>query len=97
LVVDANSLVSCVLMKSKMAKVEVNLILPDSLAHEAEANGLLTPESFETLLREEIRRRRVSQFFEAADRLVALDTPPMTEAEIEAQIQSARKAANLSD
>lgn len=75
-----------------MSEIEIKLILPDSLAREAEANGLLTPESFESLLRAEIRRRRVNQLFEAADRLASLDMPPLTEAEIEAEIQAVRKA-----
>ena len=38
------------------------------LAKEAEANGLLKPEFIESLLRAEIRRRRVSKLFAAADR-----------------------------
>jgi hypothetical protein len=70
---------------------EFKLTLPDSLAREAEASGLLTPEAIETLLREEIRRRRVNQLFEAADRLANLDVPPLTESEVEAEIEAARR------
>jgi hypothetical protein len=69
-------------------QLEVTLTLPDSLAREAEASGLLTPQGLEALLREEVQRRRVTQLFEAADRLAAL--PPLTEAEVEAEIQAAR-------
>ena len=69
-------------------QLEVTLTLPDSLAREAEANGLLTPQGLEALLRSEVQRRRVAQLFEAADRLAAL--PPLTEAEVEAEIQAAR-------
>ncbi len=68
----------------------LELILPDSLAREAEAAGLLTSQAIERLLREAVRRRRVEQFFDAADRLAALDLPPLTEDEIEAEIQAAR-------
>ena len=64
--------------------VQLDLKLPDSLAREAQAAGLLTPQAIEQLLREEIRRRRVGQLFDAADRLAALDAPPLTEAEVEA-------------
>jgi hypothetical protein len=71
--------------------VQFDLKLPDSLAREAQAAGLLTPEAIEKLLREEIRRRRVSQLFEVADRLAALDMPPLTEAEVEAEIKAARE------
>lgn len=75
---------------------ELKLILPDSLAREAEARGLLTPEAIEALLREEIRRRRVSQLFEAADRLANLDAP-LTESEVEAEIEAARRSPRASD
>ena len=67
---------------------DLKVTLPDSLAREAEASGLLTPQGLEALLREAVQRRRVTQLFEAADRLAAL--PPPTEAEIEAEIQAAR-------
>ena len=69
-------------------ELELKLRLPDSLAREAEASGLLTPQGLEALLREEVQRRRVTQVFEAADRLATL--PPLTETEVEAEIQAAR-------
>jgi hypothetical protein len=70
---------------------EIVLVLPDNLAQEAEANGLLRPESIAAMLRAEIRRRRVNRLFAAADRLAELDQPH-TEMEIEAEITMARKA-----
>ena len=70
--------------------VELTLALPDQLAREAEANGLLKPEALERMLRQEIRRRRVDQLFDAADRLTALSEPAMTEDELLAEIQAAR-------
>jgi hypothetical protein len=69
---------------------QVKLTLADSLAREAEANGLLTPKAIEALLRDEIRRRRVNQLFEATDRLANLDLPALTESELEAEIEAAR-------
>ena len=69
---------------------EILLTLPDSLAREAEANGLLRPEFIASLLRAEIRRRRVNKLFAAADRLADLDEP-ITEAEIEAEIAASRR------
>jgi hypothetical protein len=45
----------------------------------------------ESLLREEIRRRRVNNLFEAADRLAALNTT-LTETEVEAEIAAVRRA-----
>lgn len=75
---------------------EVVLILPDKLAREAEADGLLKPESIAAMLRAEIRRRRVNKLFAAADRLADLDQPP-TEAEVEAEIAATRKERHSSD
>ena len=69
---------------------EILLTLPDNLAREAEANGLLRPEFIASLLRTEIRRRRVNKLFAAADRLADLDEP-LTDAEIEAEIKASRR------
>ncbi len=76
------------LTEENRVELELKLRLPDSLAREAAASGLLTPQGLEALLREEVQRHRVTQLFEAADRLVALSPP--TEAEVEAEIQAAR-------
>jgi hypothetical protein len=73
-----------------MTSLEVKLALPDSLAREAAAAGLLTPEAIERLLLEEVRRRRVNKLFEAVDRLAALEMSPLTDAEVEAEIRAAR-------
>ncbi len=78
-----------------MSKVVLNL--PDNLAKEAEANGLLKPEFIESLLRAEIRRRRVNKLFAAADRLAELDLPTLTEAEVEAEIITVRQSRRPSD
>ncbi len=69
---------------------EILLTLPDNLAREAEADGLLKPEFIASLLRTEIRRRRVNKLFAAADRLADLDEP-ITEAEIKAEIAASRR------
>ena len=76
---------------------ELKLTLPDGLAREAEASGLLTPEAIEALLREEIRRRRVNRLFDAADRLADLGIPPLTDAEVEAEIEAVRRSRRDSD
>lgn len=78
-----------------MSSVEIKLDLPDNLAREAETNGLLKPEAIESLLREEIRRRRVNSLFESADRLAS--DSPLTETEVEAEIAAVRKARRSSD
>ncbi|HYJ85395.1 MAG TPA: hypothetical protein VEW46_05035 [Pyrinomonadaceae bacterium] len=75
---------------------KVVLTLPDKLAQEAEANGLLKPESIAAILRAEIRRRQVNKLFAAADRLAALDQP-LTESEVEAEVAATRKERYSSD
>ncbi len=70
---------------------EILLTLPDNLAGEAENKGMLKPEFVTSLLRTEIRRRRVNKLFAAADRLAELDAP-VTGAEIEAEITVSRQA-----
>lgn len=69
---------------------EIVLTLPDNLAKEAQDNGLLKPESIASMLRAELRRRRVNKLFAAADRLADLDEP-VTEAEIAEEIAAVRK------
>lgn len=75
-----------------MTTLEIKLSLPDSLAKEAQQAGLLKPEAVEKLLREEIRRRAVNELFEAMDRMAAVEGPPMTEDEIQAEIDAVRAA-----
>jgi hypothetical protein len=69
---------------------EITLTLPDNLVQEARENGLLKPDFIASLLRAEIRRRRVNKLFSAADRLADLDEP-ITEKEIAAEIAAARE------
>ena len=72
--------------------MELKVNLPDSLASEAKAAGLLTPQVIERLLRETVRSKAVNEFFEAADRMAAADIPPMTMQEIQAEVDAVRKA-----
>jgi hypothetical protein len=74
-----------------MRTLEVKLTLPDNLAQEAEAIGLLKPGVLEGLLRQEIRRYHTDQLFAAADRLASINGAPLTESEVEAEIQAARR------
>jgi hypothetical protein len=74
-----------------MAMLEIKLTISDNVAREAEAGGLLSTQSIETLLLEELRRRRVNQLFSAADRLAALPMPSLSATEVKAEIQAARQ------
>ncbi|MHB1539926.1 MAG: hypothetical protein ACYCUE_06725 [Steroidobacteraceae bacterium] len=67
----------------------IQIDLPDATAQAAREAGLLTPQALEQLLREAMRKRQVDRLFAAMDKLAALE-PPMTEAEIDAEIDAAR-------
>ncbi len=82
--------------KETIVQLEIRLSLPDSVAREAEASGLLNSESLEALVREELRKRRIDRLFDATDRLAALPLPSLTEAEVEAEVQSARSRQRVS-
>jgi hypothetical protein len=72
-----------------MTKIEFNL--PDALAKEAEKAGLLVPEVFERLLREQLRRETVDRLFEDMDRMAAIPLPyPMTPEEVAGEIRAMR-------
>ena len=57
-----------------------------------QAAGLLTPEAIEQMLKRELKRRAGEQLLESASKLAAVDLPPLTEAEIRAEIDAVRRA-----
>lgn len=67
----------------------VTVRLPDDLAREAKAAGLLQDEAIETLLREAMRQRQVDELFSTMGKLASVK-PQLTEAEIDAEIAAAR-------
>jgi hypothetical protein len=72
---------------------ELKLTLPDRLAREAREAGLLTPRAIQRLLREAMRRRAAArEFLSVADRVAAAGVPPLTEEEIQAEVDAVRKA-----
>ena len=70
-----------------MTTLEISL--PDSLAEEAKAAGLLAPEAIEQMVREAIRRRAMEELKQAMDRMAAVDGPVMTPKEIQEEIRAA--------
>lgn len=79
-----------------MVEVKITLTLPDQLAQAAQDAGLLSPDAIQALLGEAVRQRKSEALFAAADRLAALDLPPLSAAEVEAEIQAARKERRTS-
>ena len=72
--------------------MELKVNLPDTLASEAKAAGLLTPQAIERLLRAAVRSNAVKELFDTADRMVADNIPPMTMQEIQAEVDAVRTA-----
>ena len=73
-----------------MTAIQLTLNLPDKLAQQARTAGLLTPEAVRRLVEAELRQQHVDRMFAAADRLADLDLPPLTEDEIQAEIDAVR-------
>lgn len=73
-----------------MTTLELRLNLPDRLAQEAEQMGLLDPDSLQSLLREAVRSRRLTQLAEARKRVAAAGIPPLDLDEIQAEVDTYR-------
>lgn len=73
-----------------MTTLQVKLELPEPLAAEAQAAGLLDPEQLERMLREALRVKRVEKLAIARDVLAANPLPPMTSEEIQSEIDAYR-------
>ena len=71
-----------------MTTLEINL--PDSLAAEAKAAGLLTPEAISLLIAQALRRKSFDTLLSVAERVEAAAVPPMTPEEINAEIKAYR-------
>ena len=67
----------------------ITVSLPDDLAQQAQAAGLLRPAALETLLREAMKRRDIDQLFTSIDKLNTIE-PALTAEEIDAEIAAAR-------
>ena len=73
-----------------MTTLELTLNLPDELANKAQAAGLLSPEGIEKLLREQLRRQAGQELRVMIDRARDTGVPPMTEEEVQAEIDAYR-------
>ena len=70
----------------------VQIKLPDELVQEAQQAGLLSPESLEKWLREQLKAQRVDQLFSALDRMSAVNDPAIMAPEAVAQEMAAMRA-----
>jgi Xaa-Pro aminopeptidase len=69
---------------------ELTVKLPDELAKQIRAAGLLDEAALEKVFREALRKQAVGELFSALDEIEAAKLPPMTEEEIQAEIDAAR-------
>ena len=76
-----------------MTTVELKLRLPDALAKDAAQMGLLVPEQLEALLRDAVRQRRLALLAEARRRIAAAGIEPMSQEEIQAEVDAHRTEA----
>ena len=74
-----------------MTRLDIKLELPDSFAQEAKKAGLLEAGAIEKLLRAAMRKRAAGELFQAMDEIAALSLPPMSEEEIQAEIDAVRR------
>jgi len=77
--------------------LKLRLELPDRFAREAQAAGLLTPESISQLLKDAMRRRAARELLSIADRVEEAGIPEMPMDEIVADIKAFRLANKKSN
>jgi hypothetical protein len=73
-----------------MTELELKLSLPDRIADQARAAGLLTSEAIERLVREAIRKTAARRLIEIGKSLREPDGPGITEAELESELRAVR-------
>jgi hypothetical protein len=75
-----------------MTSLQLNLDLPDKLAREAQAAGLLTPKALSRLLKEAMQRRAAQALLAGAAHATAAGSKPLSMKEIQAEVNSVRQA-----
>jgi len=74
-----------------MTTLELKLNLPDRLAREAQAAGLLTPEALSQLLKDAMRRRAGQALLEGAARATQAGSKPLSMQEIQTEVNAVRR------
>ena len=73
-----------------MTTLEVTLDLPDRMARDAQAAGLLTPKALRDMLRDAMRRHAAQALLAGADRASKAGSKPMSMRELQAEVNSTR-------
>ena len=75
-----------------MTTLELKLNLPDRLAREAQAAGLLTPDALTDLIEDAMRRRAAQTLLAGAARASKSGSKPLPMDEIQAEVNAVRRA-----
>lgn len=71
---------------------ELTVTLPDDLARKAQEAGLLSPEGLERALRDALKREAGRKLVEIGRSMQAANLPPMSEEEVQAEVDAVRAA-----
>jgi hypothetical protein len=74
-----------------MTRLELQLDLPDQLAREAQAAGLLTPKALRGLLRDAMQRRAAQELLAGAKRASDAGSKPLSMRQIQAEVNAVRR------
>ncbi len=74
-----------------MTTLQVKLDLPDRLAREAQAAGLLTPRALRELLKDAMQRRAARALLAGAARATRAGSKPLSMKEIQAEVDAVRR------
>jgi hypothetical protein len=74
-----------------MTTLEVKLDLPDRLAREAQAAGLLTPKALREMVKDAMQRRAAQALQAGAARASAEGSKPLSMKEIQAEVNTVRR------
>ena len=73
-----------------MTTLEVTLDLPDRMAREAQAAGLLTPTALRELIRDAMQRRAAQALLTGAARATEAGSKRLSQKEIQAEVNAVR-------
>ena len=78
-----------------MTSLELKIELPDRLARDALAAGLLTPKGLSQLVRDAMRRRAAQTLLDGAAHASDLCSRPLSMREIQAEVNGVRRVRRL--
>jgi hypothetical protein len=82
-------------MGHTMMRLDVSLNLPDRLAREVQAAGLLAPTALTRLLKEAMQRRAAQALLQGAARSTSVHPQPLSMKVIRTQVNAVRRARRV--